>query len=80
MNSSEKKHLHDSIKTFYDLNHDKGKPYTLKHFKNSGYRERQMFRIKKCVREMDINVIQKMFDHLKPKIHKANESGLGSLI
>ena len=33
---------------------------------------------KKCVREMDTSVIQKMFDHLKPKIHKANESGLGT--
>ena len=77
MISSEKKHLHDSIKTFYDLNHDKGKPYTLKHFKTSGYSERQMFHI---MNSFDINVIQKMFDHLKSKIHKANESGLDSLI
>lgn len=34
--------------------------------------------IKKCVKEMDVNIIVEMFDNLKPNIHKANGDGLSS--
>ena len=34
MNSEEKKRLRSSVKTFYSLNHEKGKTYIFKEFKN----------------------------------------------
>ena len=37
-------------------------------------------RIKKCVSEIDMNMVVKMFQNLKPKIKKAEENGLESLI
>ena len=37
-------------------------------------------RIKKCIEEIDMDMVVKMFDKLKPKIHKANENGLDSLL
>ena len=37
-------------------------------------------RIKKCALEIDPDVITKMFQNLKAKIHKANENGLTSLL
>ena len=35
---------------------------------------------KKCVSEIDMNMVVKMFQNLKPKIKKAEENGLESLI
>ena len=37
-------------------------------------------RIKKCALEIDPDVITKMFQNLKARIHKANENGLTSLL
>ena len=37
-------------------------------------------KIKKCVREIDMNMITKMFDNLPPKIFKAKNHGLDSLL
>ena len=45
MNSAKKKRMRDAIKTFYDLNHDKGKAYTFKEFKKCGYSRSQVYRI-----------------------------------
>ena len=42
--------------------------------------EHLIARIKKCAREIDLSIIQKMFDGLKTKIHRANKNGLGSLV
>ena len=35
---------------------------------------------KKCIEEIDMDIVVNMFDKLKPKIHKANENGLDSLL
>ena len=43
-------------------------------------REGLICRIKKCVREIDMNMIIKMFDNLPPKIIKAKNHGLDSLL
>ena len=37
-------------------------------------------RIKKCIEEIDMDIVVNVFDKLKPKIHKANENGLDSLL
>ena len=42
--------------------------------------EHLIARIKKCARKIDLSIIQKMFDGLKTKIHRANKNGLGSLV
>ena len=57
----------DSIAIFYELNHNEGKKYTYKHFKDCG------------LSKMGIYKIIKMFDHLKAKIKKADQHGLRSL-
>ena len=82
MDSEEKKRLRLAIKTFYDFNHDKGKFYTFQEFKNWSAKSRDHLirRIKKCLAKMDQSVITGMFDHLKDKIHKAKDQGLGSLV
>ena len=43
-------------------------------------REGLICRIEKCVREIDMNMIIKMFDNLPPKIIKAKNHGLDSLL
>ena len=43
-------------------------------------REGLICRIKKYVREIDMNMIIKMFDNLPPKIIKAKNHGLDSLL
>ena len=43
-------------------------------------REGSIRRIKKCVREIDMNMIIKMFDNLPPKIIKAKNHGQDSLL
>ena len=42
-------------------------------------REKLIRRIKECQKKIDQNVIIKMFDNLKAKVHKANQFGLRSL-
>ena len=37
-------------------------------------------RIKSKVKEIDQNMVARMFDNLKAKIHSANENGLSSLL
>ena len=68
-----KKCLHESIKTFYDLNHDKGKPYTLKHFKTSGYSERQMFHI---MNSFDVTKSRNLWNPKLREIHEWEDSFL----
>ena len=80
MNSEEKKRNRCSIKTFYAMNHEKGKVFTFNKFKKCGFSRSQIFRIKKCLSQMDMSIVTGMFDRLKDKIHKAKEEGLGSLI
>ena len=42
-------------------------------------REKLIRRIKECQKKIDQNVIIKMFENLKAKVHTANEFGLRSL-
>ena len=74
MSSTERSALRLSIKTFYDLHHEKGKFYTFLHFNDYG------LRIKACVKKIDVYIIVRMFENLKPKVHEANRNGLSSLI
>ena len=62
-----------SIKTFYDLHHEKGKVYTFLHFKDCGLSKSGIYWI-------DMDTIVRMFENLKPKVHEANRNGLSSLI
>ena len=43
-------------------------------------RPQMIRRIKQKVKEIDQNMVAKMFDNLKAKIHYANENGLTSLL
>ena len=43
-------------------------------------REQLIRRIKKCISEMDMDIIIKMFDNLGEKIQQAHEYGLDSLL
>ena len=43
-------------------------------------REGLIRRIKKCVAEIDMTMVIKMFQNLKPKIIQANINGLDSLL
>ena len=43
-------------------------------------REQLIRRIKKCISEMDMDIVIKMFDNLEGKIQKAHEYGLDSLL
>ena len=68
----ERKILRESIKTFYELHHHKGKVYTFDQFKQYGLAKSSIYDI---IARFDI----RMFDHLKTKIMKADEHGLRSL-
>ena len=70
----------NSIELFYIKNKSKSDTYNkIKDFKING-RDALIRRIKKCVSEIDMNMVVKMFQNLKPKIKKAEENGLESLI
>ena len=70
----------NSIELFYIKNKSKSDTYNkFKDFKING-RDALIRRIKKCVSEIDMNMVMKMFQNLKPKIKKAEENGLESLI
>ena len=43
-------------------------------------REHLIWRIESKQKEIDQNVVMKMFDRLKGKVHSANGNGLNSLI
>ena len=67
----------NSIELFYIKNKSKSDTYNkFKDFKIYAL----IRRIKKCVSEIDMNMVVKMFQNLKPKIKKAEENGLESLI
>ena len=70
----------NSIELFYLKTKSKSDTYNkFKDFKING-RDALIRRIKKCVSEIDMNMVVKMFQNLKPKIKKAEENGLESLI
>ena len=74
---------------FYSVNNEKGKAYTLKHFKQSGYSRRGIYHIlerfdqfkqvKKCACEIDPHLIKKMMLKVKDSCHYAREHGLYAL-
>ena len=70
MNSEEKKRNRCSIKTFYAMNHEKGKVFTFNKFKMCGYNRSQIFRI---MAHYNTHGYTGMFDRLKDKIYKAKE-------
>ena len=78
MEGYSKKSLKIAISEFYKLNIDKGKEYTIKNFKN--YIEALIRRIKIKQKEIDQDIVIKMFEKLKRKVHIANQDGLTSLV
>ena len=75
-----KTRVKNSIELFYIKTKSKSDTYNkFKDFKING-RDALIRRIKKCVSEIDMNIVVKMFQNLKPKIKKAEENGLESLI
>ena len=74
---AEKNKLRVAIEVFYNENREKPKSYAWKQFKNV---ESLIQKIKKCATEIDQDIIIKMFDNLKNRIHLANENGLESLL
>ena len=70
----------NSIELFYIKTKSKSDTYNkFKDFKING-RDALIRRIRRCVSEIDMNMVVKMFQNLKPKIKKAEENGLESLI
>ena len=83
MSASDRAKLKPAIELFCSQNNTKAKKYdTYKQFKDyKVYNREALIRlIKKCVTEIDMGMIVKMFDNLKPKIHKTMENGLESLV
>ena len=76
MDGDQKKSLKIAISEFYKLNIDKGKEYTIKNFKNGGIPKPTVY---KWLAKIDQDVVIKMFDKLKQKVHNANKNGLNSL-
>ena len=77
---AEKNKLRVAIEVFYNENFFgilKQKVYNNNWSANS--RESLIRKIKKCATEIDQDIIIKMFDNLKNRIHLANENGLESL-
>ena len=71
MDCDGKKTLKTVITNFCKLHMNKGKKYTFKNFKK--------FSVHKGIKKIDQNVVIKMFEKLKVKVHVANENGLNSL-
>ena len=93
MANSEKSKLKCAIEVFYLQKPKNDRKLTTYHeFKDSKlngrlaftkrglYREGLIRRIKKCVQEIDMDMIIKMFENLPPKIVKAKNNGLESLL
>jgi len=70
MDGDDKKPLKIVISDFYKLHMNKGKEYTFKNFKKFGIKQE----------EIDQDIVIKMFDHLKGRVHVANQNGLQSLV
>ena len=71
MDCDGKKTLKTVITNFSKLHMNKGKKYTFKNFKATFYR---------WMKKIDKNIVTKMFEKLKGKVHAANENGLNSLL
>ena len=83
MASKKVQSLKNSILEFYKLHHDKGINYTYNEWKNcelSKSRESMIRRIKKKQQEINHDIVIKMFENLKAKVHVANQNGLSSLL
>ena len=52
---------------------NKGKEYTFKNFKKFSVHKATIYR---WIKKIDQNVVIKMFEKLKVKVHAANENGL----
>ena len=72
-----KKKKHDSIAFFYKLNHKKAKVY--ENNWSAKNREQLIRKLRKRMKEFDMEPIIKKFDHLKAKIRKADQDRLRSL-
>ena len=72
-----KKPLKTVINNFYKLHMNKGKEYTFKNFKKFSVHKATIYR---WMKKIDQNVVIKMFEKLKGKVHVANENGLNSLL
>ena len=72
MDGDSKKPLKIVITDFYKLHKAKGKEYTFKQFKKFGVHKATIYRWLK-------KIVIKMFDHLKGRVHMANQNGLQSL-
>ena len=68
MDCDGKKTLKTVNTNFCKLHMNKGKKYTFKTFKKFRW-----------IKKIDQNVVIKMFEKLKVKVHAANENGLNSL-
>ncbi len=89
MTASEKSKIRNAIEFFYVQNTSKTrKSDTWHEFKNKLVSKvngkpnytRRTCRIKKCIKEINMEMVIKMFDNLKPKIIQAKDHGLESLI
>ena len=69
---AEKNKLKVAIEVFYNENRENPKVYENNWSANS--RESLIRKIKKCAAEIDQDVIIKMFDNLKNRIHLTNEN------
>ena len=56
---------------------NKGKEYTFKNFKKFSVHKATIYR---WMKKIDQNVVIKMFEKLKGKVHAANENGLNNLL
>ena len=77
MDCNGKKPLKTVITNFYKLYMNKGKEYTFKNFKKFCVHKATIYR---WMKKIDQNVVIKMFEKLKGKVHAANENGLNSLL
>ena len=76
MDCDGKKTLKTVITNFCKLHMNKGKEYTFKNFKKFSVHKATIYR---WIKKIDQNVVIKMFEKLKVKVHAANENGLNSL-
>mgnify|MGYP001172403406 CR=1 FL=1 len=77
MDCGGKKPLKTVIANFYKLDMNKGKEYTFKNIKKFSVHKATIYR---WMKKIDQNVVIKMFEKLKGKVHAANENGLNSLL
>ena len=74
MDGDSKKPLKIVITDFYKLHKAKG--YTFKQFKKFGVHKATIYR---WLKKIEQDIVIKMFDHLKGRVHMANQNGLQSL-